>query len=57
MLRISSWMKPWKFIKSNKDKPFFAYLPFIEPHLAMHPPHSWVNAYPEEWDMPKKRKV
>ena len=43
-----------KFIKDNKDKPFFAYLPFVEPHLAMHPPHSWVDAYPKEWDAPKE---
>lgn len=43
-----------KFITTNKDKPFFAYLPFIEPHLAMHPPHNWVDSYPKEWDLPKK---
>ncbi|WDE96504.1 arylsulfatase [Lentisphaera profundi] len=43
-----------KFISDNKDKPFFAYVPFVEPHLAMHPPHSWVDFYPKEWDQPKK---
>lgn len=31
-------------------KPFFLYLPFVEPHLAMHPPRDRVEAYPAEWD-------
>jgi len=31
-------------------KPFFLYLPFVEPHLAMHPPKDRVEAYPAEWD-------
>ncbi|MFK7910959.1 MAG: arylsulfatase [Akkermansiaceae bacterium] len=39
-----------KFIDSNKDKPFFLYLPFVEPHVAMHPPQEWVDKYPAEWD-------
>lgn len=38
------------FIDQNKDKPFFLYLPFIEPHVAMHPPQDLVNEYPAEWD-------
>ncbi len=38
------------FIRENQDRPFFLYLPFVEPHLAMQPPTEWVNAYPEEWD-------
>ena len=43
------------FIRRNKEKPFFAYLPFVEPHLAMHPPHDWVDKYPKEWDQPKEK--
>eukprot|EP00112_Aurelia_sp_Birch-Aquarium-sp1_P009114 Seg20232.1 transcript_id=Seg20232.1/GoldUCD/mRNA.D3Y31 product="Arylsulfatase I" protein_id=Seg20232.1/GoldUCD/D3Y31 len=39
-----------KFIDENKDKPFFLYLPFVEPHVAMHPPQEWVDKYPKEWD-------
>ncbi len=39
-----------KFIKDNSNKPFFLYLPFIEPHVAMHPPKERVEAFPAEWD-------
>ena len=39
-----------KFIDENKDKPFFLYLPFVEPHVAMQPPQEWVDKYPKEWD-------
>ncbi|MGB0993383.1 MAG: arylsulfatase [Akkermansiaceae bacterium] len=39
-----------KFIDQNKDKPFFLYLPFVEPHVSMHPPQEWVDKYPKEWD-------
>lgn len=42
-----------KFIDTNKDKPFFLYLPFVEPHVAMHPPQSNIEEYPEEWDKEK----
>lgn len=35
------------------DQPFFLYLPFIEPHLAMQPPQEWIDRYPAEWDMEK----
>lgn len=31
-------------------EPFFLYLPFVEPHLAMQPPQHWVEQYPTEWD-------
>ncbi|QDV64656.1 Arylsulfatase [Crateriforma conspicua] len=40
------------FIKANKDKTFFAYLPFTEPHVAMQPPQSWIDHYPSQWDQP-----
>ena len=39
-----------KFIAANASKPFFLYLPFIEPHVAMHPPVESVNRFPKEWD-------
>ena len=38
------------FIREHQDRPFFLYLPFVEPHLAMQPPQRWVDAYPESWD-------
>lgn len=43
------------FIAANKDKPFFLYLPFIEPHVAMHPPKESVQRFPEEWDREQYR--
>lgn len=42
--------KALEFLRENKQKPFFLYLPFIEPHVAMHPPQEWIARYPEEWD-------
>ncbi len=39
-----------KFLDANKDKPFFLYLPFVEPHVAMQPPQEWLDRYPKEWD-------
>ena len=39
-----------KFLDKNKDKPFFLYLPFVEPHVAMQPPQQWLDRYPKEWD-------
>lgn len=39
-----------KFIDQNKSKPFFLYLPFVEPHVAMQPPQKWLDQYPEQWD-------
>ncbi|MDZ4850748.1 MAG: arylsulfatase [Pirellulaceae bacterium] len=39
-----------KFIDSNAAKPFFLYLPFTEPHVAMHPPKETVEKFPTEWD-------
>jgi arylsulfatase A len=42
-----------KFLEQNHEKPFFLYLPFVEPHVAMQPPQDWVDAYPESWDQEK----
>ncbi|MDY0165466.1 MAG: arylsulfatase [Thermoguttaceae bacterium] len=39
-----------RFITANRSRPFFLYLPFIEPHLAMHPPRESVERFPEDWD-------
>jgi arylsulfatase A-like enzyme len=39
-----------KFLDANREQPFFLYLPFIEPHVAMHPPRSAVEKFPAEWD-------
>jgi arylsulfatase A len=39
-----------KFIDTQKAKPFFLYLPFVEPHVAMHPPIASVEKFPKEWD-------
>lgn len=39
-----------KFIDAHHTEPFFLYLPFIEPHVAMQPPQEWVDRYPASWD-------
>ena len=38
------------FVDQNANKPFFLYLPFVEPHVAMHPTKASVDRFPEEWD-------
>ncbi|MCE3016365.1 MAG: arylsulfatase [Pirellula sp.] len=44
-----------KFIAANKSNPFFLYLPFIEPHVAMHPPKASYEKFPSEWDQREYR--
>lgn len=39
-----------KFIEAHAQRPFFLYLPFIEPHVAMQPPPRLVESYPAAWD-------
>jgi arylsulfatase A-like enzyme len=39
-----------RFIAENAAAPFFLYLPFIEPHVAMHPPRESIEKFPPEWD-------
>lgn len=39
-----------KFIDQHHQQPFFLYLPFIEPHVSMHPPKESVEKFPAEWD-------
>lgn len=38
------------FIDKNHQENFFLYLPFVEPHVSMHPPQEWIDRYPAEWD-------
>jgi arylsulfatase A-like enzyme len=38
------------FLNQNADRPFFLYLPFIEPHVAMHPPQESIDRFPSDWD-------
>jgi arylsulfatase A len=39
-----------KFLETNRDRPFFLFLPFTEPHVAMHPPAASVDRFPKDWD-------
>lgn len=39
-----------RFIDSQRARPFFLYLPFIEPHVAMHPPRESLERFPADWD-------
>lgn len=39
-----------QFIDRHKAEPFFLYLPFIEPHVSIHPSKESVEKFPEEWD-------
>jgi arylsulfatase A-like enzyme len=39
-----------RFIDDHRAGRFFLYLPFTEPHVAMHPPVKAVEEYPAEWD-------
>jgi arylsulfatase A len=38
-----------KFLRENKDGPFFCYLPFTIPHAAMHVPDEYAAPYRELW--------
>ncbi len=38
------------FVDRNSDRPFFLYCPFVEPHVAMHPPKADVDKFPTDWD-------
>lgn len=39
-----------RFIATHANTPFFLYLPFIEPHVAIHPPRESVERFPAAWD-------
>jgi arylsulfatase A-like enzyme len=38
-----------KFVRDNKDRPFFAYVPFTIPHAAMHVPEDDHAPWREKW--------
>ena len=40
------------FIRKNKDQPFFLYLPFIIPHVALQVPEDSLAEYKGKWDDP-----
>ncbi len=40
-----------RFLDDHHKNKFFLYLPFIEPHVAIHPPKEWVERFPREWDV------
>ncbi len=42
--------KAVEWLEINHEQPFFLYLPFVEPHVAMQPPQDWLERYPEAWD-------
>lgn len=39
-----------RFIVDHAREPFFLYLPFTEPHVAMHPSRESVERFPTSWD-------
>lgn len=44
-----------KFIKSNKDKPFFAYIATNAPHSPLNCPEAYSNLYEGKKDVPSKQ--
>jgi arylsulfatase len=46
-----------KFVRQNKDKPFFLYYPTVIPHLALQAPQKGIDEYKGEWsETPYKGK-
>ena len=41
-----------KFIKANKDRPFFLYVPFTIPHVALQVPQDSLAEYKGKWPDP-----
>ncbi len=41
-----------KFIRANKDKPFFCYVPFTIPHVALQVPEDSLAEYKGKWPDP-----
>jgi len=41
-----------KFIKAYKDRPFFLYVPFTIPHMALHVPEDSLAEYRGKWTDP-----
>jgi len=48
--RLVAEAKLWLEQRAADGKPFFLYLPFTEPHVALQPPQRIVETYPKEWD-------
>jgi arylsulfatase len=40
------------FVEANKERPFFLYLPFTIPHVAIQAPEAWLAPYKGRWDDP-----
>src|SRR5262245_31326408 len=40
------------FIDENRERPFFLYLPFTIPHVAIQAPEAWLAPYKGKWDDP-----
>lgn len=41
-----------KFLREQKEKPFFLYLPLAAPHLALQVPDDSLRDYEDKWDDP-----
>jgi len=41
-----------KFVKANRDKPFFLYVPFTIPHVALQVPEDSLAEYKDQWPDP-----
>jgi arylsulfatase len=41
-----------KFVRANKDKPFFLYVPFTIPHVALQVPEDSLAEYEDVWPDP-----
>jgi arylsulfatase len=41
-----------KFVKTNKDRPFFLYVPFTIPHVALQVPEDSLAEYKDQWPDP-----
>lgn len=41
-----------KFVKANKDRPFFLYVPFTIPHVALQVPEDSLAEYKDKWPDP-----
>lgn len=41
-----------KFIRTNQDRPFFLYVPFTIPHVALHVPEDSLALYRGKWPDP-----
>ncbi|AHF16282.1 arylsulfatase [Niabella soli] len=42
--------KALAFIKKNKDRPFFLYLPYTIPHASLQVPQQYINLYKGQFD-------